>query len=484
MRDPLKEFVDQHRPEMDTAEPSSELWNKIETQMNFAPAIAAKTFPWLKSFFFGASAVAIAAVSYLNRPGNETSTSPNYTSVPAIQQTIASQPAVINNTVKNGPIGFPLSPISQTAPAISTSFLFPQNSDTYFGGITEAPAATDSLFKPEKNSTVIPFYKSSGTVEKTGDSLSVDTLFNGITRLEVSGGSFDVNVKAHTNESLNVKGKLTIKTKGVVTNKPHYKLTFTRQDTVLKINVECEGENGSKSYTVVGTLICNARLDIDVPEKINLIVQDRYGDASVSGLRGGICDMQLNSGDVVLKDLQTNPKLTLTYGDLTATNIKGNIFAKLSSGDFTLTDVVGNVDASSTYGDQKLSNVTGTVKLSGASGGIKMINVTGDANVKTSYGDIRLENYKGAPQFTTASGDIDGKNVELTGNTTLTTSYGDISLVLVNELDALSFDLSTSYGDIRIDKNGQKYREEKQLTLQKGNILIKAKSASGSQTYK
>jgi hypothetical protein len=74
--------------------------------------------------------------------------------------------------------------------------------------------------------------------------------------------------------------------------------------------------------------------------------------------------------------------------------------------------------------------------------------------------------------------------VELTGNTTLTTSYGDISLVLVNELDALSFDLSTSYGDIRIDKNGQKYREEKQLTLQKGNILIKAKSASGSQTYK
>jgi hypothetical protein len=284
---------------------------------------------------------------------------------------------------------------------------------------------------------------------------------------------------------VNVKGNLSVKTKGVVTNKPHYTLTFTRQDTVLKINVKCEGENGkNKSFMVAGTLICDARLDINVPEKINLIVQDNYGDASVSGLRGGICDVQISSGDVVLKDLQNNPKLTLTYGDLTATNVKGNIWAKMSSGSSSLTDIIGNVEVSSSYGDQKLTNVTGTIKLTGATGNIKLINVTGDANVKTSYGDIRLENYKGTPQFTTSSGDINGKSVELTGNTTLITSYGDISLTLVNELDALSFDLSTSYGDIRIDKNGQKYSEEKQLTLQKGNILIKAKSATGSQSYK
>jgi DUF4097 and DUF4098 domain-containing protein YvlB len=112
-----------------------------------------------------------------------------------------------------------------------------------------------------------------------------------------------------------------------------------------------------------------------------------------------------------------------------------------------------------------------------------MTNVTGNANIKTTYGDIDLQNYKGTPQFVTSTGSIKGKNVELTGNTSFTTTYGDISLVLVNELDALSFDLATTYGDILINKNGQRIEKENKLDLQKGSILIKARTSTGSQQY-
>jgi hypothetical protein len=54
MHDTLKDYIDQHRGELDKAVPSDELWAKIETSMIVAiPAagIASKT-PWLKYFGF------------------------------------------------------------------------------------------------------------------------------------------------------------------------------------------------------------------------------------------------------------------------------------------------------------------------------------------------------------------------------------------------------------------------------------------------
>src|SRR4051812_13187437 len=138
MRDPLKKFVDQHRPEMDTAEPSSQLWNKIETQMNFAPAIASHTFPWLKSFFFGASVVAVAAASFLLRPGKQMPPTENYTPVPVVLQTDDTT-AVTNLPVKKTTTDF-----HSPMPATNTAFLLPENSTAYF-------SPTDSVSKHEPN---------------------------------------------------------------------------------------------------------------------------------------------------------------------------------------------------------------------------------------------------------------------------------------------------------------------------------------------
>ena len=182
--------------------------------------------------------------------------------------------------------------------------------------------------------------------------------------------------------------------------------------------------------------------------------------------------------------MATELDLSMGYGDLSGNGMTGNVSGKVSSGDITFTNLKGNVDITTSYGDQHYKDVTGNIKAQCSSGDLKINSMKGDLDIDSKYGDISLEDFKGNTMLHTSSGDIKGKNVELTEKMEANTSYGDIKMKFVNPLSALSFDLETNYGDIRIDKDGQNVNENKKLVLKNGNILVKAHTSSGDQSYK
>ena len=100
------------------------------------------------------------------------------------------------------------------------------------------------------------------------------------------------------------------------------------------------------------------------------------------------------------------------------------------------------------------------------------------------YGSVRLDDCIGNLSISAISGDISGKNVELLESMSTTSKYGSVDMQLVNELNSLSFDLKTTYGEINIDKNGEKMNSDNVLLIDKGKILVKGVTNSGDQSYK
>lgn len=482
MRDPLKEFIDQHRPEMDAAQPSPELWSKIESTMILTPTIPAKPVSWLKYFTFGASAVAVIVVISLVK---------NTHSHPAVVQTPQTQTELSSSVLpvdeKNKTITVPQenSANEKTAtpvPVISEKTVTTVPVPSYFQ--QEIPVAENISATVQNNppAAAIPAASKNMSWKMESSSIHIDTVFSGITRLEVTGSSMNVNVHGHAQNELSLKGDLNWKAKGIHAGNQYYSLRFTRKDTVLYVTVSLESEKKNKG--VIGYVSSDADLNFDVPENLNLVIRDQFGDASVSGLHGAICDLAISSGNIDVNDMHTNIKVSETFGDFKGRSITGNLNASISSGSATVEKLTGDIVMSTTFGDQKFSQINGNIKTSASSGGVKINGMNGDAKIASTFGDIELVNYKGKPVLTASSGSITGTQVELTGDANFVTTFGDITMNLTNSLDALSFQLTTTFGDIHIDKDGQKYEEESKLILQKGKFLIKASASSGSQSYK
>lgn len=114
MRDPLKNYIDQHRTELDNAVPSDKLWTNIETAMTVAVPAAgiASTIPWLKYFAFGLSSVVGAGVIYTALNGS----SPQ----PEIIQNIPAAPTAMSITANEPETELPVD-------APSTTFVLASN---------------------------------------------------------------------------------------------------------------------------------------------------------------------------------------------------------------------------------------------------------------------------------------------------------------------------------------------------------------------
>jgi hypothetical protein len=484
MRDPLKDFIDAYRPELDTVEPSAQLWTKIEMTMNAAPAITAKSFSWLKYFAFGASAVTIILTYSFFKPASSRAESSA-----AVKEENHPAPAVVNTAPAASPNNDPVN--TAALPAVYQKGKTAEPALPVIEQPTAAalpPAAPSSVSQAEEHTPVAASSSPHDHHFKTlreGASIEVDTIFSGITRLDICCSSADVNVQSHRSSDLRLKSTLSWKGKGAHVTKQHFTLGLERKDTVLYVTVSLESErkNENRNSVFIGSSITEGNLSFEVPENLNLVLRNQFSDATVSGIHGCVCNATVSSGNITLSDIRSNPRVSATFGDFNAKNITGNLTASVSSGGATIDKLDGNISLSTTFGDQHISHITGTIKASASSGSVTIDGMTGDARVSTTFGNIELKNYKGAPSLTASSGSITGKQVELTGNASMTTTFGDISMNLTNSLDALSFELYTTFGDILIDKDGQRLEGENKYSLHKGSILIKATSSSGSQVY-
>lgn len=403
--------------------------------------------------------------------------------------------------------------------------------------------------------------------------LKMDTMFDGITRIEVDGGFCNIVVRPGQGDKLTkIKATARAEFKGMVLKHPEYYFACEKTGNTLKLGLYTKGPD---NLVIVGSSIMEGLMELEIPGNMDMVLKNSSGDIDVKGITSSVCELktsygdvfcdQLNapvhlqsssgdasfiqvngnidcrtsygnqdfqsidgdiktasgSGDVHLVDINGRLDISCSYGDIDAQDIYGDISVKSSSGYTNLKDLhgkfltvtcsygdvwienaaaeiklrsssgnikvtnnKGNVDIASTYGYVMLKDIEGNAKVKANSGTLNAQHLIGDIEFVSAYGDVDLDNCQGNMSITVTSGHIIGRNIEVTDKLTLYASYGNIHMKLLNTIDDLSFDLSSAFGSVKVNKDNLKAEgKEGKLSLTKGRIMVKAYSSSGNQLF-
>lgn len=198
-------------------------------------------------------------------------------------------------------------------------------------------------------------FNDSGLWKSSNDSLSIDTLFEGVKSLVFTGRVNDkisVHGSNRTNVAMNYNYKY--KVKGIYSSKNREcELTFEKKDSVLTIQIN------RKNPVNIGVSYIKETSNIyfEVPESIAVKVKTSFGDIDLSGLKNNDFDFQTS------------------FGDINASFVSGNINLKSSYGDINTEQLNGKININTSYGDINGKNIT----------------IEEHMNINSGYGDIDFQ---------------------------------------------------------------------------------------------
>lgn len=285
----------------------------------------------------------------------------------------------------------------------------------------------------------------------------VNQTYEGVKNLEVKASFCEVILKVSPSDKVYLRGELEINIRGLTgANEEDFKIRHQKEGETLRVWVERPERNW-----VIGSMRIDGKIEISLPENLNVFVDNSSGSVLADGLKGGKVHLEASSGNVSAKNLKTNPTLKTSSGGINAENIVGNVSCKSSSG------------------SQHLKQINGDIVSVASSGRLVLENVKGSILAETSSGAIRLVNVEGQLQLRASSGSIRGENVLLTGNSKFHTSSGAIRMDLRNQSKDLSYDLTASSGSLHVNDT----RSGKRILIKEGQTMITGVSSSGSQRY-
>lgn len=392
------------------------------------------------------------------------------TSYNTCEQENAPNTSTLINTSKSISVEKPINEvIKPVTPDINT----PIAGDKIIESIPSLPGPVAPLL-PGENGFKIASPNSPAGIVTGENSFTVDTLFNGIKSLHIKSGYCKIDIKPNNTETLILKGQMEFKSKGIVINKPQYQIIITKKDTLLEVNIE-----GGKSSIVLGGMVdVSGYLNFDVPQNINVNIENASSDITLARLIGQMkinnhygnvqaTDMQSNmalkvaSGNTILKTIEGNIATDCNYGNLVLSNVKGHVNVKNNSSDITLANITGNTLINSSYGDIHIDSLAGKLKIKLTSGNITTHRLNGDSvDINNSYGNIVLSNIEAAVKANNISGNTHFNHIK--GNVKLSSSYGKQKLSNITgsiiskgvstevDLDKIEGDVSvsTTYGDV------------------------------------
>ncbi len=140
-----------------------------------------------------------------------------------------------------------------------------------------------------------------------------------------------------------------------------------------------------------------ARIDLNVkvPAKLKLSIDDGSGSMEVSGISGDV-EIEDGSGSVVLDGIGGNLEIEDGSGSIDAQNVGGNVEIEDGSGEIKLERIKGNVDVDDNSGTIKIYGIGGSVVVDDGSGGIYIDGVEKDVFIKNAgSGSVKIDNVKG-----------------------------------------------------------------------------------------
>ncbi len=311
----------------------------------------------------------------------------------------------------------------------------------------------------------------------------IDQKFTNITSVEVEGAFCNVTVTGEKRTDVSLTGEIT-----------------SKKDYDIKIRYEQDGGNLKvwlkRPRSLRGSI--NGTLNLTVPLNTNIDVTNSSGNIIVENSGQCVINLIAASGNISVRNIDSDIKLTTSSGNLNieditgdvhatsasgtvyASGIKGYLYSVTSSGSQKIEGIKGNLKLTSASGSITLNMISGNVNARSASGSIKADHVTGEIVALSSSGSIRLNNIAGRLNLTSTSGSQKGTNIKLTGDSSFRSSSGSVSMQLINRADELSFELYASSGSL----NAKGSTGSHKLIITRGPVNIYGKTSSGSQSYK
>ena len=281
------------------------------------------------------------------------------------------------------------------------------------------------------------YLAASPTFEKVSES--------GIRVLEVEASFLNVEVNGGTGSTVTGWGEDI--SRNVIVN-------YKRRGDVLHIWVE-------KRFSPFA-LRQSGRLYFEVPEDVDLDLRSASGEIVIRNMSPARLRAESSSGNISISRIGSDLEVKNASGDINLGMIDGNVRVENSSGRIELTDVNGNVSAGASSGDLRLSAVEGDIEASSNSGRIALRSTTGALHLHTS------------------SGAIHGEDVYITGASMFETGSGRIDVDLRNQLNDLSFRLTSSSGALQVGN----LKGERNLAAGEGTIRVTGETSSGSQLFR
>jgi DUF4097 and DUF4098 domain-containing protein YvlB len=276
---------------------------------------------------------------------------------------------------------------------------------------------------------------SNGEFTSNSNTLMVDTIFNDIDNLEVTGLFCDVNVINGNSNEIGLKA--TIQSDDKRDQKGlRYKIIYEKIGRTLRINV-LQNTKGNSIQIRNAISKLEGKMYLVVDPKTEVSVKNSSGDLYASGLNNNNCSLECNygnikvekvtsnlqiqsrSGDITLKNITGKINCYSLYGNQSFENIDGSINSKSSSGNANLSSIKGDLSLNVQYGNIVINALKGNLDLQSSSGNVKIEEIKGDyAKIKSLYGHIDIKTCKSNLNIESSSGDIN-----------LQTIKGDIELL-------------------------------------------------------
>ncbi|ERM83654.1 hypothetical protein P872_02330 [Rhodonellum psychrophilum GCM71 = DSM 17998] len=251
--------------------------------------------------------------------------------------------------------------------------------------------------------------------------VDVKKTFSGIERIEVSGGSLEVEyIGSSAGSEILVNAFLE-------SNNPSQDIIFVTLGDVLKISYQQTGNSRS-----MGNIRTKGHIKISGPEAMVLNFQNGSGKIKVENINSP----------------QTN--LTVGSGMIQASKIRGDLQAKSGSGSIKLNSITGDVKCTLGSGSADINEVKGDLHYSSGSGRITAKNIEGLTAISLTSGSASLVNIGELGELKISSGSIRAENAGLGSKTHLSGSSGSFRIQTPSNLKDFNYSLKASSGSLRV----------------------------------
>lgn len=179
------------------------------------------------------------------------------------------------------------------------------------------------------------------------------------------------------------------------------RLEVTTAGTTVSVRVNTPQPTGGNSD--VGYAV---DLDVSVPEWIRLNVENRFGDTTVTGVKGPLI-VNSGNGRILVADIEAPATVKSRFGAVDVSRVTGGLDIENSNGEVTARDVRGGATITTAFGSLTLERISGAVSVTGTNGDIRLTGVDGETNVSSRFGRVVLRSIAGKLTANSSNGDID-----------------------------------------------------------------------------